>query len=63
MNDADRHRDSYGSWSLAIAALREQGVRSGQYKPRDDKERQQRAEGPRKASELDVVSHPDTGGE
>ena len=49
-------RDSFGSWSLAIAALRECGVRSGQYEPRNDIERRQANQGPRPPHELDVVS-------
>ena len=47
--------DSYASWALAIAALREMMVRCGQYAPVNETERRWAAEGPREASQLDTV--------
>ena len=38
-------RDSYRCWELAIACLREQGVRRGDYVPVNEKERLWAAEG------------------
>jgi hypothetical protein len=55
MTRADLARDSYGSWSLAIACLREQGVRAGRYQPRNEIERRQAAEGPVNPSRLTSV--------
>jgi len=52
MTREEAARDSYGSWSLAIACLREQGVRQGRYQPRDDIERQWASEGPVEPSRL-----------
>ncbi len=58
MTVVDRARDSYGSWSLAIACLREQGIRSGKYWPINETERRQAAEGPvdvRRLSSLEAA--------
>lgn len=55
MNATERASDSYGSWALAVAARREQRVRSGEYEPTDDRERRQAAEGPRQANQLDAA--------
>ncbi len=62
MTREDLARDSYGSWLLAINAGREQGIRTGRYQPKDEIERRQALQGPRKPHELDVV-HSNTGGE
>lgn len=51
----DPARNSFGSWSLAIAAAREEGVRSGSYAPLTDDKRRQAAEGPRAWSDLDCL--------
>ncbi len=55
MTREEAHRDSYGSWSLAIACLREQGVRSGAFQPVNDIERQWASEGPVAVSRLSSV--------
>lgn len=59
MSDPDDGYDaalnSHASYLLAIAALREKGVRDGIYAPRDDKERRQAAEGPVSHDKLDAV--------
>jgi hypothetical protein len=55
MTPADKARDSYLSWSIAIACLREMGVRRGDYPPVDDRERRWAAEGPREAGELESL--------
>ncbi len=47
--------DGQGSYTLAIAALRENGVRLGIYEPQNDAERRQAEEGIRAWSELDCV--------
>jgi len=52
MTREEAHRDSYGSWALAIACLREQGVRAGRYRPVNDTERQWASEGPVESSRL-----------
>lgn len=55
MNASDIARNSYGCWELAVACLREIRVRSGEYEPKTDEERQQRLQGPCRPSELDTV--------
>jgi hypothetical protein len=47
--------DSFRSYTVAIEALREAGVRDGSFLPLTDDERRQAAEGPRHWSELDCV--------
>ena len=60
MTPQDRARDSYGSWCLAIAALRERNIRAGTIKPDPDRPNETRwqREGVRVDSDLDVVRHP-----
>ena len=53
--DYQPNLDSFGSWSLATAALREAGVRSGEYAPLTEDERRQAAEGPRAWGDLDCL--------
>ncbi len=55
MSPSEKAQDSYGSWSLAIACLREQGVRSGVFQPVNDIERRWRREGPVAVSRLSSV--------
>ncbi len=50
MTTAEFASDSYRCWELAIACLRENGVRRGDYAPVNERERRQAAEGP--------VDHP-----
>lgn len=47
--------DGLASYELAVACLREQRVRSGEYAPTDDRERRQASEGPRQPHQLDTV--------
>lgn len=47
--------DGAASYTLALAAKRERGVRDGILPPRNDAERRQRYEGPRGWSALDCV--------
>ena len=39
-DDYDWRADAYGSWQLAIAELRQRGLREGKYTPKDEAERQ-----------------------
>lgn len=57
--NSEEARDSYASWQLAIAILREKGVRSGLYAPRADNPDELRwaAEGPRPSEQLDVCAY------
>ena len=55
MTRADHARDSYGSWALAITALREQAVRARRVMPISVQERIQREQGPVEVWELDCV--------
>lgn len=57
--NSEEARDSYASWQLAIAVLREKGVRSGLYAPRADHPDEVRwaAEGPRPPEQLDVCAY------
>lgn len=59
MTEADRRRDSYGSWSLAIASWREIRVRAGEYAPVDDIERRWASEGPCEVCALETVIRAD----
>ena len=51
----DASENSRASWALAVQAIREQRVRSGEYAPRTDAERRQAAEGPVTSDKLDAV--------
>ncbi len=55
MTRADLARDSYRSWELAVACLRERGVRSGAFQPVNDIERRWASEGPVSVSRLASV--------
>ena len=57
MTPADRARDSHDSYNLGIAAWREIRVRSGEYPPVNETERQWAAEGPRENRELETVAN------
>lgn len=62
MNASDRAIDSLGCYDLAIASLREQRIRSGEYEPRDDQERRQALQGPCPPPDLDTVQAKRTEG-
>lgn len=53
--DCQRTTDGLASYTLAIAAKREEAVRAGILPPIDERELRQREEGPRENSELDCV--------
>lgn len=53
----DAALNSHASYLLAVAALREKGVRAGIYAPRTDTERRQAAEGEVSHDKLDAVRH------
>lgn len=56
MTDAyDPAADSFGSYQLAIAAMRERGVRLGLFEPINEDETRRAAEGLKPYAELDCV--------
>lgn len=52
---AEGLRDGYACWELAIACMREAGVRRKAFKPRDENERRQASEGPVPPAQLAAV--------
>lgn len=51
----DWAKNAYGCWELAMAVLRERGVRAGVYTPKDAQEARQQAEGPIPESRYDAM--------
>ena len=58
MTRAELASDSYRSWELAIQCLREEGVRRGEFKPRNNDERRWAAEGPLPPYRLSSIRSP-----